>query len=164
LGIALIAWLEAFCSASPHGSSVQFDPAPRVTASLSRDCKGSLFDLTCESLCRVCLLLVVESLTHLEDWTWSAHNPTLTSNACATALCETTTLLAEAASIPICKARATSFPLHFLSRYYTQTKDAVGMQWSLQTKESIYREAQYLRWDALLPWSLLTIHEIPLYV
>jgi hypothetical protein len=38
------------------------------------------------------------------------------------------------------------------------------MQWSLQTKESIYREAQYLRWDALLPWSLLTIHEIPLYV
>jgi hypothetical protein len=160
---ALIAWLEAFCSGSPYGDYVQSDSAPRVTGSLPRDCRRSLFDLTCESLCRICLLLVVESLTDLESWMWPAHSLTFTPNACVRALRKTTTLLAEVASIPVCKARATTCPLLFLSRYYTRTKDAVGLQWCLDTKEAIHREAPYLRWDALLPWSLLTLHEIPLY-
>jgi hypothetical protein len=135
-----------------------------MTNSLSCLCRSSLFDLRCESSCGICLLLVVENLTDLESWTWLTHSPTSTPNAYARAPCETTTLLAEVVSMPVRKARATSFPLHFLSIYYTRTKDAVGLQWCLQTKESIYREAQYLRWDVLLPWSLLTIHEIPLYV
>jgi hypothetical protein len=160
---ALIAWLEAFCSGSPNGDCVQSDPAPRVTDSPPSDCRSSLFDLTCESLCRICLLLVVESLADLESWTWPTYSPTFTLNACVRALCKTTSLLAEVASIPVCRARATSCPLLFLSRYYTRTKDAVGLQWCLETKETIYREAPYLRWDALLPWSLLTLHEIPSY-
>jgi hypothetical protein len=160
---ALIAWLEAFCSGNAYGDYVQSDPAPRVTGFLPLDCRRSLFDLTCESLCRICLLLVVESLTDLESWMWPTHSLTVTPDACVRALRKTTTLLAEAAGVPVCKARATSCPLLFLSRYYTRTKDAVGLQWCLETKEAIYREAPYLRWDALLPWSLLTLHDIPLY-
>jgi hypothetical protein len=142
---------------------VQSDPAPRVTGFLPLDYRRPLFDLTCESLCRIGLLLVVESLTDLGSWMWPTYSLTVTPNACVRALRKTTTLLAEAASIPVCKARATSCPLPFLSRYYTRTRDAVGLQWCTETKEAIYREAPYLRWDAVLPWSLLTLHEIPLY-
>jgi hypothetical protein len=155
--------MEAFCLGRPCGDHVQSDSALRVTGPLQSRCRGAFFDLTCEPLCRVCLLLVVESLTDLGDWTWSTNSLNLTPNACVRALRKTTTLLAEAASIPVCKARAAVFPLIFLSRYHTRAKDVVGLQWCLEIKETVHREATYVRWDASLPWSLLTLHEIPLH-
>jgi hypothetical protein len=49
-------WLKSFSMVS----RLDQEPAPRDTK------KNSIHDLTCESLCRICLLLLVEGLTDLE--------------------------------------------------------------------------------------------------
>jgi hypothetical protein len=160
---SLITWLEAFCPRKPHGDYSKNDVAVSTAdhGLQSRACKGSLFVMTCESLCRICLLLTVESLADLESWTRPNDHPTIALNTYATSLCETMVLLGKIASTPICKARAVNGPLHFLSRYYTKTRDPSGLQWCVQVKNDICQEAPYLRWDALLPWSLMTLHKIP---
>jgi len=67
-----------------------------------------------------------------------------------------------ATKIPMVKARGVSGSLHFLEGYYSRTENAAGMQWCSQLKESVCREAPYLSWDVMLPWSLLTLYAIPL--
>jgi hypothetical protein len=144
-------WLKSFCVVS----RLDQQNAPR-------DTKTSIHDLTCESLCRICLLLLVEGLTDLETRENPAHPPTCNTETYANELRKTTTLFTTATKIPVVKARGVSGPLHFLQRYYSRTGDAAGMQWCLKLKESVRREAPYLSWDVMLPWSLLTLYAIPL--
>lgn len=82
---------------------------------------------------------------------------------CADGLRKTMMSLEEAAGTPICKARVMSAPLHFLSDYYERHDDDSGLQWCHKTKELLQSEAPYLHWEALLPWCLLTLNEIPHY-
>lgn len=155
---ALVKWLDSFCVQSDSIAS-SLEQAPN-----SHDAGSSLFDLTCESLCRICQLLVVEALADLESSMCPTHGiSTFDPKVYAVNLQKTTTNLAEVASNPIGKARAASGPLHFLDRYYTRTGDGAGLEWCLQTRESVCNGAPYLRWDALLPWSLLPLYAIPLY-
>ena len=144
-------WLKSFCVVS----RLDQETAPR-------DAKNSIHDLTCESLCRICRLLLVEGLADLESRTRPEHSPTFTTQDYANELRKTATLLTRATKIPVVKARGVSGPLHFLERYYSRTGDAAGSQWCLQLKESVCREAPYLSWDVMLPWSLLTLYAIPL--
>jgi hypothetical protein len=144
-------WLKSFCVVS----RLDQQNAPR-------DTKTSIHDLTCESLCRICLLLLVEGLTDLETRENPAHPPTCNTETYANELRKTTILFTTATKIPVVKARGVSGPLHFLQRNYSRTGDAAGMQWCLKLKESVRREAPYLSWDVMLPWSLLTLYAIPL--
>lgn len=82
---------------------------------------------------------------------------------CADDLRKTMLLLEEAAGTPICKARVMSAPLHFLSGFYKRRENDDGLRWCRKTKETLQGEAPYLHWEALLPWCLLTLNEIPHY-
>lgn len=148
---ALAAYLTKHCTASPQESRLEHNPAKDDSAVTSK----SLFDLTCESLCRICLLLVVESLHNLETHMWPKHPPTFAPQDHATSLRKTMAALTHAAYTPICKARVMSAPLHFLGGFYEQQGDLSGLQWCRQIRETVCKEAPWLRWDALLPWCLL---------
>jgi hypothetical protein len=72
-------------------------------------------------------------------------------------------LLAQAEGVPVYTARAVSDPLHFLAGFYERIDDLSGLDWCVQVKESVHKEVPWLRWEGLLPWSFLTIDEIPSY-
>jgi len=129
----------------------------------SYDAKNSIFNLTCETLCRICHLLIVESLVKMVGQTSPSLSPCPAPNTCAIDLRNAMIMLEEAAGTPICKARVMSAPLHFLSGYYKRQEDDAGMRWTRKTKEALKSQAPYLHWDALLPWCLLTLNEIPHY-
>jgi hypothetical protein len=145
-------WLKSFSMVS----RLDQEPAPRDTK------KNSIHDLTCESLCRICLLLLVEGLTDLETRKQPEHTPSFNTEQYASELSKTASLFMTATKIPMVKARGVSGSLHFLEGYYSRTENAAGMQWCSQLKESVCREAPYLSWDVMLPWSLLTLYAIPL--
>jgi hypothetical protein len=153
---ALTAYLATHCTPNPQGDLTQQDPVDEDSSMTSK----SLFDLTCESLCRICLLLVVESLYNLESHMWPTQSPTFTPQDHATSLCKTMTALTHAAYTPICKARVLSAPLHFLLGFYERRGDHSGTQWCRRVREAICEEAPWLRWDALLPWCLLYPHRL----
>jgi hypothetical protein len=144
-------WLQSFCIV---GRPDQDPPAPKA--------RISIHDLTCESLCRICLLLLVEGLTDLEARQHPEHPLTFNTEEYANELRKTASLFLSAAKIPVVKARGVSGPLHFLDRYYSRAGDSAGTQWCLQLKEDVCREAPYLSWEVMLPWSLLTLYAIPL--
>ena len=128
--------------------------------------RASLWLLTRECLCRICLVLVAECIDDLQNHERDPLRSAVVSCAAgmqAAQLKHTTQLLAGAAKVPVCTARAVSAPLHFLTRYYTRTEDTVGLQWCTQFKDDILKSAPWLRWDVLLPWSFLTIHDVPAY-
>ena len=153
---ALAAYLTTHCSASLQDSRLEHSPAKDDSAITSK----SLFDLTCESLCRICLLLVVESLHNFESHMWPTQPPTFDPQTHATSLRKTIAALTDAAYTPICKARVMSAPLHFLRRFYEQQGDSAGLRWCQRVRETVCKEAPWLRWDALLPWCLLYPHKL----
>jgi hypothetical protein len=123
--------------------------------------KTTVFNLTLESLCRISLLLTSESLADL-----SQHHrqpttiPISSPEVAAASLCHTTTLLASAAKTPINCARVVSGPLHFLKGFFARNGDEVGLRWCTEMKGRVCGDkgAEFLRWDALLPWCLLDFH------
>jgi hypothetical protein len=127
------------------------------------DSRNSLFNLTCETLCRICHLLIADSLARLDERTSHDLSPCPSPDTCASDLRKAMIMLEEAACTPICKARVMSAPLHFLSGYYKRHEGDEGLQWCHETKQALRSEAPYLHWDALLPWCLLTLNEIPYY-
>lgn len=148
-------WLQSFSTISrPDQDSSS--PTPKL----------SIHDLTCESLCRICLLLLVSGLADLEKKTHNnnnpPHHPTFAPASYATSLRKTAALFTSATRIPVVKARGVSGPLHFLDDFYSNVGDSEGKQWCLELKEGLCSEAPYLSWDVMLPWSLLTLYAIPL--
>jgi hypothetical protein len=122
---ALTAYLTTHCASYPKEDLTQQDPVDEESSMTSK----SLFDLTCESLCRICLLLVVESLHNLESHMWPTQSPTFTPQDHATSLRKTMTALTHAVYTPICKAKVLSAPLHFLHGFYERRGDHSGTQW-----------------------------------
>jgi hypothetical protein len=145
------------------------------TSMASRCNKPNVFGLTCESLCRISLLLTVESLNDLLK-----HHPPLqphqhTSTATVpplevltAELCYMTKLLVSTASTPITKARVASGPIYFLREFFTRKGDEAGLRWCAELKGKVCGDgggdgegaAVFLRWDALLPWCLLDFHQM----
>jgi hypothetical protein len=162
---ALSSWLMA------HASKATGRTAPRNgiagsnsgNATTPPSSRNSLFNLTCETLCRICHLLVVESLAEANHDISRSLLLLPSPSACASNLRHAMTTLEEAAGTPICKARVMSAPLHFLSGYYKRHEDDAGLQWCRKTRQALEKQAPYLHWDALLPWCLLTLDEIPHY-
>jgi hypothetical protein len=150
-------WLQSFSTISRPD---QEDPSSALTP------KPSIHDLTCESLCRICLLLLVSGLADLEKKTRNNNNPprhpTFAPASYAIELRKTASLFTSATKIPVVKARGVSGPLHFLDGYHSKVGDSEGKKWCLDLKESVCREAPYLSWDVMLPWSLLTLYASPL--
>jgi hypothetical protein len=109
------------------------------------------------------LLLVAECVDGLQDHKPTASHKIVTAKMRAFQLRSTTQLLANAAKVPVCTARAVSAPLHFLSEYYARVGDTAGLKWCAQFKDDILKSAPWLRWDVLLPWTFLTIHDVPMY-
>jgi hypothetical protein len=124
----------------------------------------SLPDVTSESLCRICLLLIHQTLSDLH----SSHNSDTVSQvyarqlaaACAEDLYHTTLLLSKVAERPVSKAIATRAPLHFLCRYYRSVSDKPRLERCYEMIENIRAEAPYLNWEMLLPWSLLPLTSV----
>ena len=163
---ALRSWLAAYSFSDNTGqAAVCRDLAVKKTgdATSSPDSRNSLFNLTCETLCRICHLLIAESLVGLDKRILHNLSPCPLPDTCTSDLRKAMIMLEEAAGTPICKARVMSAPLHFLSGYYKRHEDDEGLQWCHETKEALRSEAPYLHWDALLPWCLLTLNEIPYY-
>jgi hypothetical protein len=145
-------WLKSFCVVSR---------LKQETA--SRDAKkDSIHDLTCESLCRICLLVLVEGLADLEARKQPEGPSSLNTEQYASELRKTADLFMSATKIPMVKARGVSGSVHFLEEYYSRTGNIAGRHWCSQLRESVCREAPYLSWDVMLPWSLLTLYAIPL--
>jgi hypothetical protein len=145
-------WLKSFCVVSR---------LKQETA--SRDAKkDSIHDLTCESLCRICLLLLVEGLADLEARKQPEDPSSFNTEQYASELRKTADLFMSATKIPMVKARGVSGSVHFLEEYYSRTGNIAGRHWCSQLRESVCREAPYLSWDVMLPWSLLTLYAIPL--
>jgi hypothetical protein len=162
---ALSSWLVTYSLRSIDRRAVRSDHAVNCPGGVTTplDTRNSIFNLTCETLCRICHLLIAESMADLEDRNSSTLSISSLPNDCASNLRDTMTRLEEAAGTPICKARVMSAPLHFLSGYYNRREDDAGLQWCQKTKQTLEKEAPYLYWDALLPWCLLTLNEIPHY-
>lgn len=124
----------------------------------------ALPDVTSESLCRICLLLIYQAISDLHN----SHHSDFTSRSrahqqaaiCAEDLYQTTMLLSEIAERPVSKAIATCGPLHFLCRYYRSVGDNPGLERCYEMIKSICAEAPYLNWEMLLPWSLLPLTSV----
>jgi hypothetical protein len=154
----LDSWLKTFHE--------PFEQTERESAlsSRRRENKRPLPDVTSESLCRICLLLIYQALGDLYD----AHNSNAASRSCAHQqaetcaedLYQTTMLLSEIAEKPVSKAIATRAPLHFLCRYYRSVGDNPRLERCYEMIESICAEAPYLNWEMLLPWSLLPLTSV----
>jgi hypothetical protein len=162
----LNAWLRAQLQ-QQHSSATENDtentsPSPSPSSSSTPHTKTTLFNLTLESLCRISLLLTSESLADLSQ---NHPRPTTTipissPEVAAASLCHTTTLLACAAKTPINRARVVSGPLHFLQGFFARNGDETGLRWLADVKGRVCEDkgAEFLRWDALLPWCLLDFH------
>jgi len=154
----LDSWLRTF-----HEPTEQFERESALSPR-RRENKRPLPDVTSESLCRICLLLIYQALSDLHD----SHDSNATSRgcahqeaaACAEDLYETTMLLSEIAEKPVSKAIATRAPLHFLCRYYRSVGDKPRLERCCEMIESICAEAPYLNWEMLLPWSLLPLTSV----
>jgi hypothetical protein len=160
---SLNAWLMAQLQ-QHHSSATENDTEyipPPSSSSSTPHTKTTVFNLTLESLCRISLLLTSESLAGL-----SQHHsrpttiPISSPEVAAASLCHTTTLLACAAKTPINRARVVSGPLHFLQGFFARTGDETGLRWLADVKGRVCGDkgAEFLRWDALLPWCLLDFH------
>ena len=163
---ALRSWLAAYSLSDNTGqAAVCKGLAVKKTGDATSlpDSRNFLFNLTCETLCRICHMFIVESQVRVDDQALRNVASYPSPIDCADALRRAMMSLQEAAGTPICKARVMSAPLHFLSDYYQRHEDDSGLQWCHKTKESLHSEAPYLYWDALLPWCLLTLNEIPYY-
>jgi hypothetical protein len=124
---------------------------------------GSLWYLTRECLCRICHLLLAECVDALLSHKSTVKYPVCVAETRAVQLRRNIQSLARAAEIPVCVARAVNAPLHFLVRYYAQAGDTAGLEWCAQLKENILESIPWLRWDVLLPWGLLTVHDTPMF-
>ena len=129
----------------------------------SNGTRAALWILTRASLCRICLLLVAECIDTLLSRQSIATHPAFAAEMRAVHLRRTIQLLARAAGVPVCIARAVNAPLYFLTRYYARVGDTAGLEWCAQFKGNILRSVPWLRWDVLLPWGLLTVHNVPMY-
>lgn len=162
----LKSWLESF----GHSAGLEYEnPADsswqNVVASLKRIQEKSVYDLTCEALCRSCLLLLYQGLVDVYSMRSSEdakrRNTHRIAATCAEGLYQTTALLAEVAERPVCKAVATRGPLHFLSEWYSHSGDLVGEERCAEVIASVHANASYLDWGAVLPWSLLPLVKVP---
>lgn len=163
--IALRSWLATYSPSNGVPSTVRSGLIVDNTrgSTSSPGLRNSLFNLTCETLCRICHLLVVDSQARLDDQASSIVSSSSSPTSCANDLRQTMLMLEDAAGTPICKSRVMSVPLHFLSEYCKRHGDDDGLSWCRKTKERLQSQAPYLHWDALLPWCLLTLNEIPHY-
>jgi len=133
-------------------------------SSRQRENMRALPDVTSESLCRICLLLIHQAISDLHN----SHHSDVTSRSrahqqaaiCAEDLYQTTILLSEIAERPVSKAIATCGPLHFLCRYYRSVGDSPRLERCYEMIKSICAEAPYLNWEMLLPWSLLPLTSV----
>jgi hypothetical protein len=158
----LNAWLRAQLQqqqfSATEDKTENTSPPP---SSSTRHTKTTVFNLTLQSLCRISLLLTSESIADL-----SRHHrqpttiPISSPEVAAASLCHTTTLLASAAKTPINCARVVSGPLHFLQGFFARNEDEAGLRWCTEMKGRVCGDkgAEFLRWDALLPWCLLDFH------
>lgn len=162
----LKSWLKSFGQSaglefeSPGDSTWQ-----EVAAHLKRIQPKSVYDLTCEALCRSCLLLLYKGLVDVYGVRSSEdakrQDMLCTATTCAEGLYHTMVLLEEVAERPVCKAVATRGPLHFLGQWYSHTGDHVGVQRCAEMSASVRANASYLHWTAVLPWSLLPLIKVP---
>jgi hypothetical protein len=123
----------------------------------------SLWYLTRESLCRICLLLLAECVDALLNHKSTVGHPACAAGAHAAQLRCNIQSLARTAEFPVSIARVVNAPLHFLTRYYARVGHTSGLEWCAQSKGDIHKSVPWLRWDVLLPWGLLTIHETPMF-
>jgi hypothetical protein len=159
-------WLREHVQQQQHpatGTSNTETTPPSPPPSLHT--KTTVFNLTCESLCRISLLLTSESLADLSLYhprraSATATIPIPSPEVAAASLCHTATLLISAAKTPINRARVVSGPLHFLQGFFARRGDEVGLRWCAELKGRVcgVEGAGFLRWDALLPWCLLDFH------
>lgn len=169
---ALVVWLGSFCESKSHtgreltASAVAHDtdrsPEGHELKSAKPPC---LFELACESLCRVCLLLIYQSHISLE----SPNDCTKLSQSlydssavvCAHSLRHLVGLLGGVAERPIAQGLALRAPLHFLEQWYSYSRDNDGLLWCAETTKAVRARAPYLQWDALMPWSLMPLIKVP---
>jgi hypothetical protein len=157
---ALLAWLREFRDSRHchNGNSVAVNHTDLETPPKTPD--KSFFSLTCEALCQISLLLVSECYVGYES-SPSGSKLTAVSQLHAARLRMTTTALLDAAGSPACRARAVRGPLHFLEFHYAKCRDGDGVRWCAQTKAGVCKDAPYLCWDGLLPWSLMSLTSMP---
>lgn len=159
-------WLESFGQSVGLGDVIKGESTwQHVVASLRRNPIDSVYDLTCEALCRICLLLIYQGLAELYGPRGSDITQRLdmlsTAATCAAGLYHTTALLEAVAESPVCRAVATRGPLHFLGEWYSHCGDDAGAQRCAETSASVCASAPYLHWGAVLPWSLLPLIRVP---
>jgi hypothetical protein len=159
-------WLNSFSQSKDlqyeHPGSSTWQQAVNC---LKRTQTNSVYELTCEALCRSCLLLIYQGLVDVCSLRSSEitkrQNMLATAAACAQGLYHTTVLLGEVAERPVCKAVATRGPLHFLGEWYSHSGDNFGARQCAETSASVRANASYLHWGAVLPWSLLPLIKVP---
>lgn len=130
-----------------------------------------LFNTVAEALCRICLLLVCQSLADLGNLENSSKSSGISSamaqrwtdetHTCATNLGTTISSLVRAAGTDMCRARVVCAPLWFLAEWFSREGDADGVSWCAEVKRSVAGRAEYLNWEALIPWSLLPLVWVP---
>jgi len=162
----LKSWLKSF----GHSAGLEYENPENstwqeVVLSFKRVQEKSVYDLTCEALCRSCLLLIYQGLVDVYSLRSvgdaKRRNLLRVSSTCAEGLYHTTALLAEVAERPVCKAVATRGPLHFLSEWCLHSGDRVGAKRCAELTASVQANAPYLHWGAVLPWSLLPVVKVP---
>lgn len=168
---ALSTWLGSFCKSLSHAEQddhVVSSPcdAMRIEAVLAtKEKTPPLFDLACESLCRICLLLLYQSQMVLEpsDHSKQPEQSRASSAAavCADSLRHTVDQLAGVAERPIARGLALRAPLHFLDQWFSYAEDCDGLRWCAEMTKDMRRRAPYLHWDALMPWSFVPLIKVP---
>lgn len=151
----LDSWLKTFCEPVESESALSWRQGQK---------KRALPEVTAESLCRICLLLIHQAISDLHD----SHHSDVSSRTraheqagiCAEGLYQTTILLSEIAERPVSKAIATCGPLHFLCNYYRSVSDNSRLERCHEMIKRICAEAPYLNWDMLLPWSFLPLTSV----
>jgi len=73
-------------------------------------------------------------------------------------LCWTAAYMSARADGDVWKASVIRAPLHFAMSWYERTGDREKIEWCKEVERIARKEAPYLEWDALMPWSLLVIN------
>ncbi|KAK6430955.1 hypothetical protein LTR95_012886 [Oleoguttula sp. CCFEE 5521] len=102
-----------------------------------------------------CLLLELRS--SLLDLKATLHKPTEPTR-CLTALVDESAALARDGvnemigmpGSPISRGISVRLQIHMLKRWYSRSRDELGLRWLVQTERRLQEELSYINWDALL--------------
>lgn len=111
----------------------------------------------CQFMRLICLLLIRESIAGLADQPLKKES-LATADKSAHTLCSLADYFIENADGALSKVMSVCAPLHFAHRWYEANGDRARACLVEERMQQLQREALFLSWESVLPWSLSSMY------